>query len=257
MLRKWTKERRWQAGTSAPCVCVSDVGGAVHMQDESRTQTTTDPLVSSRPRCSPPTAHVKNQPKQNQKTTHILYSTNPYAYFTIYFYYHFNKYKNDTVIQKKTTGVKGKGTKMHLTLGIWFFWPTSCLQVDEPARSYSESEATAENGTGRERDIFAIKNGMSRQVRWRRAWIYTLIYIHTHTQRPPECKITWDTLCTSFPEHWPLGEGYMMTTAQQHVTAFCFHPPHPSRSPSKLAVRKKTKQTVIEPQKSWTGLKTW
>lgn len=70
-------------------------------------QTTTDPaftvlwaqcaysIVSLWPRCSALTANFTRNKK------HILYSTNLYAYFTIYFYYHFNKYKTTLWFKRK------------------------------------------------------------------------------------------------------------------------------------------------------------
>lgn len=53
------------------------------------------PIISLWPRCSALTANFT----RNRK--HILYSTNFYAYFTIYFYYHFNKYKTTLWFKRK------------------------------------------------------------------------------------------------------------------------------------------------------------
>lgn len=36
-----------------------------------------------------------------EQKKHVLYSTNLYAYFTIYFYYHFNKYKTTLWFKRK------------------------------------------------------------------------------------------------------------------------------------------------------------
>lgn len=55
------------------------------------------PFISIWPRCSALTPNFT----RNKKKKHILYLTNLYAYFTIYFYYHFNKYKTTLWFKRK------------------------------------------------------------------------------------------------------------------------------------------------------------
>ena len=71
----------------------------------------------------------------------------------------------------------------------------------------------ADNSIGRDSwGLFSAMELKRRDQVRRGIWIYTQIFIyiyvytythtHTHIQTSPKCKITWDTLCTSFPELW-------------------------------------------------------
>lgn len=90
----------------------------------------------------------KEQKKEEQnKQKHILYLTNLYAYFTIYFYYHFNKYKTTLWFKRKQWVLKRHENaidirNINLNLVCSF---TDILSLGGWTRTwYSESISTAE-----------------------------------------------------------------------------------------------------------------